>query len=339
MTGMRILTSAPDAVIDPSSGAPRFGSYSGAVRSVDLASMARGRLHRIAREKRWMYVAIASENTFVAMAIVRLGYAATCFAYALDARAMRMIATRSVVAPATSARVSDRTSDGSIARFDFGSTHARIERPRDNSAYDIAAHFSDFELRARIDTARAPPAITAIAPIGTDRARLANVTEKRALLAATGDLVVAGQRYPLDGALAGYDYTHGLLARRTIWRWAFALGHAKTGERVGFNLVQGFVGEPECAAWVDGELFPLTEGRFAFDRDRPLAEWRVSTADGAVDLKFAPAGMHSEDKNLGLIASKFVQPCGLYSGTLRVGGKELVLERVLGVTEDQDVLW
>ena len=148
-----------------------------------------------------------------------------------------------------------------------------------------------------------------------------------------------GQRRPLLGAVGAYDYTHGLLARRTMWRWAFALGRAKTGERVAFNLVQGFVGEPECAAWVDGELFPLTEGRFAFDRERPLAEWRVSTADGAVDLKFAPAGMHSEDKNLGLIASKFVQPGGVYSGTRRVGGKTLVLERVLGVTEDQDVLW
>ena len=80
-------------------------------------------------------------------------------------------------------------------------------------------------------------------------------------------------------------------------------------------------------------------GALAFDRDNPLAEWRISTADGAVDLRFTPGGMHSETKNLGVIASRFVQPAGVYRGTMRVGGRELVLERVLGVSEDQDVLW
>jgi hypothetical protein len=181
--------------------------------------------------------------------------------------------------------------------------------------------------------------MTAIAPVGPSRDGLVNVTEKRALLPVSGELTVRGRRRRLDGALGGYDYTHGLLARRTMWRWAYALGRAKSGERVGFNLVQGFVGEPECTAWVDGEVFPMREGRFAFDRDEPLSEWRVSTADGAVDLRFKPGGMHSEQKNLGLVASRFVQPAGAYSGTLRVGAKELVLDGVLGVTEDQDVLW
>ena len=165
------------------------------------------------------------------------------------------------------------------------------------------------------------------------------MTEKRALLDVTGELVVNGRHVALGGALGGFDYTHGLLARRTAWRWAYALGRAKSGERVAFNLVQGFVGEPECAAWVDGALFPLREGRFAFDCERPLSEWRVSTADGALDLVFTPGAMHSEDKDLGVIASQLVQPVGTYRGTLRVGGKLLTLDRVLGVTEDQSVLW
>jgi hypothetical protein len=197
----------------------------------------------------------------------------------------------------------------------------------------------DIVLDAALDTTGAPPAITAIAPVGAMRDGLVNVTEKRALLAVRGELTVRSRHRKLQDAIGGYDYTHGLLARRTMWRWAWALGRAKTGERVGFNLVQGFVGEPECAAWVDGEVFPLREGRFELDRDQPLSEWRVSTADGAVDLRFTPGGMHAERKNFGLIHSRFVQPVGRYAGTLRVGGKELVLDGVLGVTEDQDVLW
>ncbi len=168
-----------------------------------------------------------------------------------------------------------------------------------------------------------------------------STTEKRALLTARGELLVGRHRQPLLGGLAGYDYTYGLLARRTAWRWAFALGRAKSGERVAQipTSCRGSSGEPECTAWVEGEVFPLREGRFSFDPDQPLAEWRVSTADGAVDLRFKPGGMHAEDKNLGLISSHFVQPAGAYTGTLRVGGRSSSSMRVLGVTEDQDVLW
>ena len=122
---MRTLREAPDSVIDPASGAPRFGSYVGAVPHVDLRPMANP-LQRIAREKRWTYVAIASEEVFVALAVVRLGYAATCFAYAFDAKSRAMLATHSVLGPAAFARVADGTGRGAIASFDFGGARAKI---------------------------------------------------------------------------------------------------------------------------------------------------------------------------------------------------------------------
>ena len=87
-------------------------------------------------------------------------------------------------------------------------------------------------------------------------------------------------------------------------------------------------------------MFPLREGRFSFDPGHPLSEWRVTTrVDGAVDLRFSPGGLHAEEKNFGLIASRFVQPAGVYKGTIRAGGRALELDRVLGVTEDQEVTW
>jgi hypothetical protein len=339
MHALRTLAPAPVAVVDPASGLPRFGSYFGSVPSVDLSSVAGGTFRRIAREKRWVYAAIASEDAYAAVAIARFGYAATCFGYVFDARSMRMAATASLLAPPTACQVSDRTADGTLAAFRFAGSRAEIAREAGSPAYTVHVELPGIELHATLDTTDAPPAMTAIAPVGASEDRLVNTTEKRVLLAARGELTIGRHRSPLVNALGGYDYTHGLLARRTMWRWAFALGRAKSGERVAFNLVQGFVGEPECTAWVDGEVFPLREGRFAFDRDQPLAEWRVSTADGAVDLRFKPGGMHAEQKNLGVVASRFVQPAGVYSGTLRVGGRELELEGVLGVTEDQDVLW
>jgi hypothetical protein len=336
---MRRLAPAPDAVVDPHSGLPRFGSYVGSIPRVDLTALAGGALRRVAREKRWVYFAIASEDVYVAVAIARFGYVSTCFGYVLDAKTMRIASAASVLAPPTACRVSDRTTDGTLATFRFGGVDAEIARVVGTPAYALHVDLRDIHLHATLSTTNAPPAMTAVAPVGERQDGLVNTTEKRALLAVRGELEVAGQRRPLGGALGGYDYTHGLLARRTIWRWAYAMGRAKSGERVAFNLVQGFVGEPECTAWVEGEVFPLSEGRFAFDPEQPLAEWRVSTADGTVDLRFKPGGMHSEQKNFGVIHSRFVQPVGAYAGTLRLGGRELVLDGVLGVTEDQDVLW
>lgn len=105
------------------------------------------------------------------------------------------------------------------------------------------------------------------------------------------------------------------------------------------NLVQGFLGETECAVWLDDELHPVGEGRFEFDAHSPLNPWRIRTTCGAVDLRFTPGGMHAEQKDFKLLRSKFVQPVGTYEGTITVGKTTATLERVLGVAEDQDVLW
>ncbi len=336
---MRTLLPVPDAALDPITGALRVGSYRGGLPRVDLGALAGGVLRRIARAKRWMYVAAASDEVFVAMAIVRLGYAANAFAYVLDRRTMRMLVSRSVIGPTLACTVGDRSGEGSVAAFDLGGSHARIARPRGSSRYEVSARLKDLDLHATFDAAPAPPALTAIARVGSEGDRV-NITEKRALLPVTGECTVLGRRIALDGALGGYDYTNGLLARRTAWRWAFALGRATTGEKVGLNLVQGFVGEPECGVWIDGEVYPLAEGRFDFAHDRPLDPWRVTTADGGVDLRFEPGGMHAERTNLGIVSTRFVQPAGLYSGTIAVAGRAtLTLDRVLGVTEDQDVRW
>ncbi|MDQ3037367.1 MAG: DUF2804 domain-containing protein, partial [Myxococcota bacterium] len=151
--------------------------------------------------------------------------------------------------------------------------------------------------------------------------------------------LIAGRRVSLDAALGGYDLTHGLLARRTRWNWAFLMGRARGGEPIALNLVQGFVGEPECAVWIDGEPVPLAEGRFTFAQEAPERPWRVRTADGAVDLAFEPGGVHREHRDLRVARARFVQPVGTFSGTIDVGGRRLELERVPGVVEDQDVVW
>jgi hypothetical protein len=307
---------------------------------VDLTPLAKHRLHTLAHRKRWIYVAVASEEILAALAVAELGYVATSFAFVYERASGRLLADRSAMAPPFMVRVGDRAGEGHATRFRAPGASVRVERAAGAGAYAVDAEFRGLKLWAHLDAAAAPPALSAVVPLGVTRGgQLVNATEKRALLPVRGDVTVAGRRFSLDGALAGYDYTHGLLARHTAWKWAFGLGHARGGERVAFNLTEGFVGERECAAWVGDALVPLGAARFEFAPERPLDPWRVRTDDGAVDLRFVPGGMHAERKNLGLVASRFVQAAGAWSGLLRVPGHELALEGVLGVTEDQDVLW
>jgi hypothetical protein len=333
---MRTLLPPPDAVIDAVSGAPRAGSYRGHLPPTDLSAMGKSRLDRLGHEKRWVYFAVVSDDLLLAGAVVHLSYLTNCFVFAYERGRSGMTVDRSILAPPFACQIGDASGEGCSARVGFLGSSVRFAREVGSDAYDLRVRVRGLSIDARLSTAGAPPAIGVVASLPGG---LCNATEKGTLLAVTGEATLGGEKRSLDGALGGYDYTHGYLARHTTWRWAFALGRAKSGERVGLNLVEGFVGEPECAVWIDGELFPLAEGRFDFDRKRPEDPWFVRTADGSVDLRFEPAGLHREEKNFGVVASHFVQPAGAFSGTVRAGGRELTLDRVLGVTEDQDVLW
>jgi len=332
---MRALLPTPSSVLDPATGRPRVGTYRGGLPVVELLGARSSLAARAFKRKRWIYVGIATRDLYVGVGIVRLGYAANAFAYVYDARARAMIAHRKATGPHFRASVDDEAAAGRAARFDSGGARLVFERRGRVDALDV--RMPGLEIAATLDASHAPPAMGAIADLGGGSV---DATEKRALLEVTGEVRVGAHKTSLDGAIGGYDYTHGLLPRVTRWRWAFILGRAKSGERVAANLIEGFTGEVECVAWVEDELFALGEGRFDFNPGKPLDPWRVRTADGALDVVLTPGGMHSDRTNLGVIRSRFVQPAGVYTGTLRLPGRDdLVLDRALGVAEDQHVVW
>jgi hypothetical protein len=334
---MRDLPPAPSSVVDPETKLPRFGAYRGGLGKIDLGPLERGWLWTLARRKRWMYVGIASEAVWVTLAVVDLGYAGNAFAFVYDKAGRKMLEHRAGIGLPGLFSVNDASGEGHAARFRNPRLNVTIERARGSSVYTVRAVAPNLEIDARLESGAAPPGISAIAPIPGGKV---NVTQKRALLTALGSVRADEKTISLDGALAGFDHTSGLLARRTSWKWAFVLGRAKSGERVGINLVQGFVGEAECAAWIDDDLVPLAEGDFSHDPARPLERWGIRTRDEKVDLQFSPGAMHKDATNLGVVRSRFVQPVGLFRGSVRLPGHApLELDGALGVAEDQDVVW
>ena len=329
---MRQLSAPPDSLsLD---GGVAFGSFRGGLPPLVFPPTGHGWLWNRAHEKRWTYAALADRRVFVGVAIVRLGYATNVLAFVFDRERSEMLADRSIIGPASFATFVDDGPGCRSARFAM--QKARLEVGDSGISIDLPAHRGrrPVHVVASFEPARAP-AIAAVVPI---EGGFASATEKR-IVTAHGEVFAEGRRISVEDGFGALDHTAGFLARHTMWRWALGLGRATTGESVGFNIVEGFVGEAECAAFVEGELHPLGEGRFVFSADQPLEPWRLTTTCGALDLTFDPGAVHAEKKNLGVVRSRFIQPVGAFSGRLRVGGKELALSHVPGVTEDQDVVW
>jgi hypothetical protein len=314
-----------------------FGSFTGGLPTLDFGASPRGPLLDFFATKRWSYLAFASDDLFIGCAVVSLSYASSALLFVADRAKKRMLLDESLVGGPLAARFTDRG---------HGSRSATFNSKRGKLTVGDAGLTVTLDRSVSIAVSPEPgvlaPSLGAVVPVAGG---YVNATEKRwAKARAVLDLPDGEARFQRSSAgLLGLDHTRGILARATAWRWAFALGRATTGETVVLNLVEGFVGEPECAVWVDGKLIPLGEGRFRYDLARPLAEWQLSTTCGAVDLRFTPFALHAEQKNLVLVRSHFLQPVGGFSGTLRLptghGGRTLFLDDVPGVTEHQDVVW
>lgn len=326
------LAPAPRAVVGPD-GLPALGRYQGLAASFDWAQLApplrRTSWWRHFHHKRWHYAALACDEVFCAVAIVDLGWISTAFAYVFDRRTRQLAASFS--------RDGLPGLGATVAQNGAGDSHFRFPGSRigltstGEGAYALALRCAGFEIDAHFGGST--PQLLAV---GTVAGGAVHATQKSAGMALTGEVRIGTRRIALDGGVASVDYSNGLLARDTDWRWA--CGHSLA---LGFNLQEGYFGANENALWVDGRLIPLGAARFGFDARDPMAPWQVATDDGLLDLVFTPEGMRHEDKNLIVAASHYVQPIGTFSGWVRTApdAPKVPVSKLPGVTEDHRSRW
>jgi hypothetical protein len=346
------LPPAPPSV-DDGGGAPRFGTYEGSLDAVHLSTL-RGSyqpnpVDRLRMHKKWLYGFVATREVAVMWAVVDLGYASNAFSLAIDLTTQRVLADESYLGPPRPlVTVGDHPGPGLEVAFSrpdalltagrrFGDErfHGRVHlgpripfvRPKLSFGWELLA------------AGTAPP-LTVIAPV---EGGVVNVTQKWAGLLSFGQLEAKGRRFVLDGGVGGLDYTHGYLARRTAWRWAFVCGRLDDGTPFGINLVEGFnetrADVNENAVWLGHQLYPVGRARFQWNPKDTLDPWHVVTTDGALDLTFKPLAAHREERDLKVVKSRFEQPIGLWSGTITLGEQRYRFEGAAGVAEDQDVVW
>jgi hypothetical protein len=334
------MTLAPAPATSPqqADGQPCFGRFAGHARHANpidwstlAAPFARSALWRRFHHKRWQYVALCTPELFCGIAIVDLGWTNTAFAYAFDRRLRREVAGYSQDGiPGLTARVGHHVYDASSFRF----LRNRIDyRPCGDGSSVLTLRCGAFEIDAELSATNAAPPLLAVGPIAGGSV---HATQKSSGMPLTGEVRTVGKKYDLAGGVASYDYSNGLLARETAWRWASA-----HGLDIGFNLQSGYFGEHENALWLDGRLIPLGAARFDYNAADPLAPWHIHTDDGLLDLQFEPEGLRREDKNLLIAATRYVQPIGSFSGWVRPAPDAPVrqVQRLGGVTEDHYSRW
>jgi hypothetical protein len=330
---------APDNIID-ADGQPRMGRFAGRTGAIDWSQLsaphARSGLWRHFHHKRWQYVALSTPELFCGIAIVDVGWTNTAFGYVFERRQGRQIAafSRNGI-PGLSARVS--ACPGGASRFRCFGSRIDYQPPADILAsdrkYRLSLQCNQFDIDAEFDAGHAAPLLLAVGPAVNGSV---HATQKSPGMPLNGTVRVDSQRFDLQGGVASFDYSNGLLARDTEWRWASA-----HGLNIGFNLQAGYFGNRENVLWLDGQLHALGHACFDYDRHAPLAPWHIYTDDGLLDLQFLPEGARRENKNLLIAATRYIQPIGSFSGWVRAerNAAPRLVEGLAGVTEEHFSRW
>jgi len=339
-----MLPPAPPTVFSPN-GEPLLGTYAGSFGTVDLTS----RLSPLqySQLKKWFFGTFSSNGLLAGFAVVDAGYGTTAFVYVIDLdKGISLVDRGEIGLPLVSTVINGNPGAGALATFANGiggSLSVSITRGAESTPFRVEIVSKDDGLRidATLDPSGAPLPVSTLvpAPPGDIYA-----TVKRSLLPVTGSLQLGSREWNLaDGFRGGFDYTQGILPSHTVWNWTFLQGTSDDGTAVGLNLTGGIVPDgrtADNALWAGKELSTLAKPTFIFNRQNFMDPWEVTTADGRVQLQFTPKGSHTENRNFGLVVSRFVQVAGLFNGTVRTAaGRVLTLTNVPGVMEDQDVWW
>lgn len=331
-------------------GYPQFGSYQGSLPEVDLTRL-RGPFalnppRRWLKHKRWQYGMVATRNVAVVFSVADLTYTANAFLFAVDLIAKTALFDRGWMGiPGPWISVGNRPGLNAVARFAMPGVRFASGPSEQSREYRIQVESYGkpwgrpvFAVEVQLPHPTEPPPLTVIAPLAADG--IINVTQKWAGLPASGRVTTPSQTFSLEGGSAGFDYTDGYLARHTAWQWAFANGRLTDGRTIGLNLAKGINDAhtlQENALWLGPRLIPIGPARFHFDAGNPMDPWRVETDQ--LELRFEPIHIHREERDYRLVRSHFLQALGLFEGTVRLPGETISLEKLAGVTEDQNILW
>src|SRR5256884_781248 len=189
-------------------GTPRFGLYAGSPREARFATLAGapGPLERRLIEKKWQYAVLSTPEMMLAIAVIDVGYLSSGICAVFDRGSRRLLVDDNPVLPPICSQVAEEPADGMSARLFGPRIRARLQRVA--GRVSIQARWAHADVDLLLDATRAPPPITAIAPVGPP-GRF-DFTHKTVLLPAEGEVRAGNVR--LDRKSTRLNSSHGYIS-------------------------------------------------------------------------------------------------------------------------------
>lgn len=267
------------------------------------------------RLKEWHYLSFTTDEWFVAIGLVQLGYVANLFSYAVDRVQRRPALEHGALSPLGGALSFAESSVRGTTSWTSRSASVTIS-PRDGWDVDIDVPLGGERLRGSAHL-EAQDSLAMLHPLGGKRVAY---THKAAGWPTSGYFELGTCPIRLDGGLGASDWTRSQASRITEWKWASVSGFVRDDVAFGLNLsAQVYDDEHghsvENAYWIDGRVGRLSGVRFDVPSDPKSGHWWIRSTDSdEVDIEFEPLGAREQHMNLGLVRTSFVQPYGRFVG-------------------------
>jgi len=163
--------------------------------------------------------------------------------------------------------------------------------------------------------------------------------QKINLLKPNGYVKAGNQKYDLNNCYGVLDWGRGVWTYKNTWYWSSLNGEYQ-GKRIGWNLGYGF-GDTSAASenmfFYDDKAYKLQDVIFKIPvkdaKDDFMSQWKLTSLSGDINVIFKPVLDRHADTNVGLIRSNQHQVFGLFTGSIKIEGKEIYFEDVPGFAE------
>jgi hypothetical protein len=328
-------------LIDPS-GNPHYGIIDSPVKEINykdfiletpMGMKVPGLLKQIIFNQ-FAFFGITGPGLIIGMAVVDLKYLANAFFYVFDRKKNKILETSKITLPVGGDICIKPTPDDLSCGFSSKKITISINGDK------LFAKTKNVEIDLAFDVS------------GTSPLRVCSragyrgwvYTQKTTPIHLTGEITVNGEKTKLTSPeyMGLIDWTAGYMRRETFWNWAASASVLPDSRTFGMNLSCG-VNETsftENGFWIDGKLTKVSTVGFEFNPKNFYDPWRITSADGKVNLMFESENHRSENVNALVIATRFTQMMGVFTGTLKTDDNSVIkINKCPGWAEDHYAKW
>jgi len=298
---------------------------------------------RFLRKKKWDYWCIVGERFLFSTTIAHIDYFSIGAAYFLEYESKRF-AEHVALKVLPSLPDMPETVDGAI-RFDHRNTRLAFECAGSKLHLSVqAVSFAGKPLTASLDISRPSDheSLNVVVPWSPS---LFQFTSKQHCLPTEGTIAWGDDTFVFSpgSSYACLDFGRGIWPYRSTWNWASFSGRSE-GDIVGVNMGAKWTdntGVNESGILLNGRLHKLFDDVvFEYDDRDFMRPWRMkSESSGAIQLEFTPFYDRADETNLLIIRSRTHQMFGRYYGTLRVDGRIIPVDGIVGWAEEHRARW